>query len=148
MGQVFLLKGVGHHTRRRLRSVEAARVSSRVCGKHVEPQESLGGPAAVATPGPRLRIARAGFTRATRRCMQRRSTRSGGRLRLGRLAFGFGIVSSYGCEVTDCSVRPSRPGPGKVKGDLCSFYSTSANNRPDQPPACATSPVRYASRCP
>jgi hypothetical protein len=54
VGQIFSLNGVGHHTRRRVRSVHAARVSSRVCGKHMWSRRSPGGPAAVATPGPRL----------------------------------------------------------------------------------------------
>jgi hypothetical protein len=54
LGQTFSLNGVGHHTRRRVRSVHGGRVSSRVCGKHMWSRRSPGGPAAVATPGPRL----------------------------------------------------------------------------------------------
>ena len=43
LGQIFSLNGVGHHTRRRVRSVHGARVSGRVCGKHMWSRRSPGG---------------------------------------------------------------------------------------------------------
>jgi hypothetical protein len=43
LGQTFSLNGVGHHTRRRVRSVHGARVSGRVCGKHMWSRRSPGG---------------------------------------------------------------------------------------------------------
>jgi hypothetical protein len=63
LGQIFLLNGVGHHTRRRVRSVHGARVSGRVCGKHMWSRRSPGGtcccgdarPALAYQRGPALR---------------------------------------------------------------------------------------------
>jgi hypothetical protein len=79
VGRIFLLKSVGHHWRRRFRSVDG-----RPClwlGKGAA--EVLGGPLVQGDcPAPRLRTS-AGFTRGIRRWPQRRSTRPGGRS-LGR----------------------------------------------------------------
>jgi hypothetical protein len=63
LGQIFSLNGVGHHTRRRVRSVHGARVSGRVCGKHMWSRRSPGGtcccgdarPALAYQRGPALR---------------------------------------------------------------------------------------------
>ena len=63
LGQIFSLNGVSHHTRRRVRSVHGARVSGRVCGKHMWSRRSSGGtcccgdarPALAYQRGPALR---------------------------------------------------------------------------------------------
>ena len=63
LGQIFSLNGVSHHTRRRVRSVHGARVSGRVCGKHMWSRRSPGGtcccgdarPALAYQRGPALR---------------------------------------------------------------------------------------------
>ena len=91
-GQIFSLKGVGHHRRRRFRSVDGRRCLW--LGKGAA--EVLGGPLLHSDCPARAWVLSAGrlYSRNLSIASQRQSTRSGGRLRLGgqRGRFSFGTA--------------------------------------------------------
>ena len=118
-GQIFSLKGVGHHRRRRFRSVDGRRCLW--LGKGAA--EVLGGPLLHSDCPARAGVLSAGrlYSRNPSIASQRQSTRSGGRLRLGgqRGRFGLGTARVQG-KATKMYLS--------VVADLSGHHSDGSNN--------------------